>query len=82
VGITYLRNDDTELEKIQFFGTIIKAEEKKGIIIRKANDNKEFILPPDIESISAAQPGEYRLHSTGDLIVNPDLLSVWTVNKP
>ena len=82
VGITYLCNDDTELEKIQFFGTIVKAEEKKGIAIKKASDNKEFMLPPDIESISVAHPGEYRLYSTGEIIVNPDLLSVWTVNKP
>ena len=57
VGVTYLDNTGTEIQKTQFFGTIINA-------------------------IRVASPGEYRLHSTGEVIINPDLLTAWAIMKP
>jgi len=82
VGIAYLDSKDTLIEQIQFFGTITAADKHKGIIIKKENIDEEFTLPPDINSISVANAGEYRVRSTGEVIVNPDLLTTWTVNKP
>jgi len=81
VGITYLSKDGVLLEQTQFFGTIEHADKKKGIAIKKANGGETFNLPPDIRSIRIAQPGEYKFWSTGEIIVNPDLLTTWTVNK-
>lgn len=82
VGITHLDNKGALIEQIQFFGTIISADEHKGILIKKEKNDEEFALPPDISSISVANPGEYRLRSTGEIIVNPDLLTTWEVNSP
>ncbi len=82
IGITYLDNSEVEIEKIQFWGTVTYADKQRGIVIKKANDGKDFVLPPDITAISPANPGKYRLRSTGEVIVNPDLLTTWTIKKP
>ena len=82
VGVTYLDNTGTEIQKTQFFGTIINADEYKGILIKKANTDEEFFLPSQINAIRVASPGEYRLHSTGEVIINPDLLTAWAIMKP
>ena len=82
VGITYLDSQGDLIEQIQFSGTIIRADEHSGIVIKKANVNETFALPPDINSISVATPGEYRLRSTGEIVVNPDLLTTWVIDKP
>ena len=79
VGITYVSNDELVLEQIQFFGTVEHADEEDVISIMKAKGDEVFNLPPDLSSFSIAQPGEYTLKSTGEVIVNPDLLTTWTV---
>ena len=82
VGITYLDNKNVLIEQIQFLGAIVSADEHKEIVVKKENVDEEFVLPPDINSISIAKPGEYRLRSTGEVIVDPDLLTTWTINMP
>ena len=34
VGITYVDKDEVEVEKTQFFGTIVRAGKSEGIIIK------------------------------------------------
>ena len=81
VGLTYLDSDGSELEKIQFHGVVLRADKDEGIVIKKANSGEEFILPPDLNSIVKANPGEYCLHSSGEIVVNPELLTTWTIRK-
>ena len=82
VGLTYLSKDEEVLKQVQFFGTITQADEKNGITINKADINEVIYLPPDLRSLFIAEPGEYRLRSTEDAIVNPDLLTTWTIKNP
>jgi len=79
VGITYLDKDENVLNQIQFCGTVVKAD-NQNIAIKSSSE--EFFLPPDLTSISIAPEGEYKLRSTGEIIVNPDLLTTWTVSPP
>ena len=81
VGLTYEDKNGVEIEKTQFHGTIVRAEINKGIVIKKAN-NEEFFLPPCLSAVKQAWPSEYRLHSTSEVVINPDLLTTWTVTKP
>jgi hypothetical protein len=81
MGLTYLDENEEVLKQVQFYGTVTSADENQGIAILKAN-NKDFFLPPDINSIVAAPAGEYKLRSTGEIIVDPDLLTTWTVTPP
>jgi len=81
VGITYEDSEGNVEERIQFHGTIIQAN-KKGILIRKHNSDEIFTLPPDIGSIEKAEKAIYKLHSTGEEVINPDYKTTWTVTRP
>jgi hypothetical protein len=35
-----------------------------------------------MRAFQPAPPGEYRLKSTGEIVVDPDLLSTWTIRRP
>lgn len=79
VGVTYYTKDNALIERKQFWGTVISSDEK-GVIIKLPNGDITS-LPPDLRSTTFAQPGEYRLQSTGEIVVDPDFLSVWNVTK-
>lgn len=81
VGITYYTHDEQFIERKQFYGKIISADRKKGIVFLK-QDGEAYNLPPDLRSVQIAPPGEYKLHSTGEVVVDPDLLSTWNLYAP
>ena len=80
IGLTYYTADDEFIEQKQYWGTVIESNEKR--ILVKLNDGEIFGLPPDLSSTRIAPPGVYRLHSTGEVVVNPDYLSTWNINRP
>lgn len=41
-----------------------------------------YWLPPDVRPFTVAARGEYRLRSTGEVVVDPDLTATWVVTKP
>ncbi len=84
VGLTYEAHDGQVIEQTQIHGTIVRADERHGFAIqlRGERDGEVFWLPPDLGPFSEAQPGEYRLRSTGEVVTSPDLLAMWTVTKP
>jgi len=82
IGLTYLNKENELLEQKQIYGTIEHADKSKGISIKQADTGDWFYLPPELNSLSIAAPGEYRLRSTGEVIADPDLLSMWTIHNP
>ena len=80
VGVTYYTHDDELIEQKQFYGEVIQADE--NIICIKQKDGAKFTLPPDLSSIKRAKKGEYKLRCNGEIVVNPDFLATWKVNKP
>ncbi len=80
IGLTYYTADDEFIERRQYWGTVIESNEK-GIIVR-LNNGELFELPPDLSSTEIAPPGEYRLRSTGEIVVDPDYLTTWNINRP
>ncbi|MBR5314815.1 MAG: hypothetical protein IKU45_05340 [Clostridia bacterium] len=79
VGITYYTHDNEYIEQKQFYGTVTEANET---IIRVAQkDGTEFTLPPDLSSTKRARKGEYKLRSTGEIVVDPDYLATWNLNR-
>lgn len=77
VGITYMDKNENIIKLEQFEGNIIDADANKGIIIEKTKSKEIFELPPDLSSVKIAKPGEYRLRSTQEKVINPDLLTTW-----
>jgi len=80
-GITYCDADGNVEEQQQFFGEIFEINESE-IRLRHPVSKMEFGLPPDFSGFTKADPGEYRLRSTGEVVVDPDLLATWTVSPP
>lgn len=80
VGMTYYTKDDVFVEQKQFWGTITSVYD--NTIIVKQNNGEEFSIPNDKTAIEKAKPGEYKLRSTGEVVVDPDFLSTWNVNLP
>ncbi len=79
VGLTYYTHDNVFIEQRQYWGVVI--ESNKNTICTKQKNGELFRLPPDLSSTQPAPPGEYRLRSTGEIVINPDFLTTWTVNK-
>lgn len=66
------------LRNASSFGVRSLLLTKSKILIEQKN-GEILSLPSDLRAIEPAPEGEYRLHSTGEVVVNPDFLSTWTV---
>lgn len=82
VGVTH-RNRNDEITGIeQFHGEIIRASWKEGIILRLSGSGEERWVSPDLSRLEPAEPGNYTLKGSGEVVVDPDFLSTWTVYPP
>jgi hypothetical protein len=50
-----------------------------GIVIERADTGEQKSLPP---VLMTARPGEYRLHSTGEIVADPDYVAMWVMKEP
>lgn len=80
IGLTYYSAEDEVIERRQLWGTVTEAN--KSHIQVKQNNGEIFSLPPDLSAIEKAPLGEYRLHSTGEVVVNPDFLTTLSITEP
>ena len=80
VGLSCLDSMGNVTEQRQFHGEVIRASPQEGIVLR-LGDGAEYALPPDFRSVKEAKTGEYRLHSTGEIVVDPDFLATYTVTR-
>jgi hypothetical protein len=81
IGLTYYREVHGEQELVeqrQVHGRIARVSYGEGVIIESENDT-EYKLPPDLSLLEPAPPGEYEERSTGEVISNPDFITMWTV---
>ncbi len=80
IGIT--RASAESLEQEQMFGVITSANARDGfeVALQGSRNGEVYWLPPDVRNFFPAQPGEYRLRSTGEVVVNPDFTTTWTIN--
>jgi hypothetical protein len=80
VGITRVNAAGDAVAQLQYHGRITSITED-GIAI-ETPDVKHMTLPPAIESLQSAPPGEYRERSSGAVVVDPDLISTWELREP
>jgi hypothetical protein len=82
IGIT--RRSPAGDEQEQMHGVIQSVDPDNGveIILSGAREGETCRLPPDLGSFQPAPPGEYRLRSTGEVVVDPDYISQWTIEPP
>ena len=84
VGLAYFDVDaEDPFEQQQLFGRVVDADERKGILLSLEGQRagEQFNLPPDTRSFREAAPGEYRLRTTGEVLVNPDFTVTFSIQK-
>lgn len=66
----------------QMFGTIASID-RQGVDIELegAQAGQTTRLPPDLGSFHSAGPGDYLLWDTGEILVDPDFVSTWTIHE-
>jgi hypothetical protein len=82
VGITCIAADGTTVaSQDQFHGRVTRAQRNVGIAVACEGilAGKEKMLPPDPTAFQPAGPGHYTLRSTGEVVVDPELLSSSTI---
>lgn len=82
VGITYVDPAEQPIAQEQIHGRILRIDPVEGVVIARCGSGEEFKLPPDLGSFKVAPPGEYRLRSTGEVVVDPDLTCTWVIKRP
>ncbi len=84
IGLTYLDPSGEVEEQVQMFGHVTNADPRQGITVKLdgERDGELFVLPPDLEAIEPADPGTYRLRTTGEQVVDPDLLATFKITRP
>ena len=80
IGITVLTSTDELVEQRQLVGTVASVHPVDGIEFN-LDDGTTYRLPPDPRALEEAPPGEYRLHSTGEVVLDPDYVTTWTVHQ-
>lgn len=78
IGLTSRREDDSVDRQEQLHGPIVQVTDG-GIAVQVSGRSDLYWLPPDLRNWRQAPEGEYRLRSTGEVVVNPDYLTDWTV---
>jgi len=78
LGVTVVDEGGDVVAQAQFHGRLVEADAREGFALELA-DGALAWLPPDLRGFERAAPGEYRLRSTGEVVVDPDLLASWTV---
>ena len=79
VGITYVDADEEVVDQVEYAGIVREVEPLVSI---DQGADEPSTLPPEPAAFERAEPGEYRLRSTGEVVVDPDYISTWTVKAP
>jgi hypothetical protein len=82
VNISYLEPDwRTEKSRAQYHGRIIEATPSAGIVVACEGiwAGQTMRLPPILANFLPAEPGVYRLETTGEEVDEPDLISAWSL---
>ncbi len=76
VGITFRDPQGSVLRADQFCGRVIEVGD--GVVVVERG-REQAVLPADAGAYEAAPPGRYALQSSGEIVVDPDYLTVWDV---
>jgi len=79
VRVNYL-GPDGAVEHVAEFAGVVSAVDPL-VTIDRGGDHP-FTLPPEPDAYHVGERGHYRLHSTGETVIDPAFTTVWTVHPP
>ena len=79
VGLTHRGLDDQVVSIEQFHGIIDRVNLQEGLVLKLYGTGEERSLPPDLSRLARADPGQYRLKITGEIVADPDFTLMWTI---
>lgn len=85
VGMTYYAADGVTVEPVaQYHGRIVSADCERGFLIACEGrwKGQTMGLPPFSGAFEKASPGEYKLKSTDEVVIDPDVLATWALHPP
>jgi len=79
VGITVEDRHGEFRRQEEFHGTVVSADRTAGITLalRGLRESEIRKLPPATNAFRPARPGIYRLRSSGEEVLDPDLTATW-----
>jgi len=83
VGITREDASGNITDQYQIHGVIeLVAPDGITIALRGSRQGEHYVIPPALDFLEAAEPGEYRLHSSNEVVTNPDYTTMFTITPP
>jgi hypothetical protein len=76
IGLTFVGQG--EPDRLEQMNGVVQDVTEDGFAIHLSND-ETYWLPPDLRPWKAAAAGQYRLRSTGEVVVDPDYITNWYV---
>ena len=81
IGVTR-EHSSGEISQEQFAGIAHVSDQVSYCLVSVMCDDGEVReYPFDVRTLEKAPPGEYRLRSTGQIVMNPDYLMTWIVSE-
>ncbi len=81
VGLNYYDQSGRLVERRQFLGTVTQADPVAGTQVRLPQGDL-LTLPPMPGAILVSPRGTYRCLISGDIVVDPDLITSWRITVP
>ena len=81
VGVTMVDHAGRVKERRQFYGQVVQASAADGVTVVDTEGGEHW-LPFERDAYEPAEPGEYELRSTGQIVVDPTWLTKWIVTPP
>jgi hypothetical protein len=78
VGLSYLDADGGRLSSIQFCGRVLEVADGV-VVVANPEGTEPVVLPADAAAYTRARPGRYTLRHSGEVVVDPDFVTTWTV---
>jgi hypothetical protein len=78
VGLSYVSAEGEPLSSIQFCGRVLEVGD--GVVVVANPEGAEPIaLPADAAAYTRARPGRYTLRHSGEVVLDPDYVTTWTI---
>jgi hypothetical protein len=78
VGVTYVDPDGTVLGRDQFCGTVLEVVDGV-VVVERPGEDEPAVLPAEHTAYERAPRGTYTLTRSGESVINPDMMTTWTV---